>query len=76
MLHVCLRYKLGKNGRSIFTSLVDNFWDWDDFPSYVIFIMGVWTSLSILAFALMPNELFFEILGFLALGIEACLGIP
>ena len=76
MIKFCLSYKRVKVGRSIFSNPYDYFWDWDDFNSYLTCVVGVWTGLSIMTYAMMTSTMFIEILGFLALGIEACLGVP
>ena len=76
MINFCLNYKRAKPGRSIFSNPIDYFWDWDDFSSFLIFVFGLWTMLSIMTYAMMTNLMFVEVLGFLALGLEACLGIP
>ena len=76
MINFCLYYKRAKPGRTIFTNPYDNFWDWDDFNSFLIFVVGLWAGLSIMTYAMMTNLMFVEVLGFLALGLEACLGLP
>jgi hypothetical protein len=69
-------YKEIKAGRSIFTNFWDQFWKWDDFCSYTLAV--AWTGDAILlpTYVLIHEPLFIETLGTLALGTEACQGVP
>lgn len=62
-------------------SLLDGFdaksvWAWDDFASYVVFIAGGTFVVGLLTLLLLEWPLYVELLGVLALSIEATLGLP
>jgi len=53
------------------------FWDWDDFSSYIVFLLCLVASLTLLTFTLQRwQSPFTEFIGFLSLAVEAILGIP
>ncbi|XP_073988233.1 solute carrier family 66 member 2 isoform X3 [Rhodnius prolixus] len=52
------------------------FWAWTDFQSYVDFLLIVSLVMSLLTFLLLDSVIYIEILGFLALFIEAMLAVP
>jgi len=52
------------------------FWNWEDFPSYLMFLVSLVVSISFLTLLLIDFNWYVETLGFLALSIEALLGIP
>lgn len=58
-----------------------HFWNWDDFATYgkvhtVQFLSSFALGLFLLTACLQSRALYFEVLGFLSLGVEATLGIP
>lgn len=50
------------------------FWAWTDFQSYLDFMLAVWLIGAIITFFMLPYMWFNEIMGFLAVFIEAMLG--
>lgn len=50
------------------------FWAWTDFQSYLDFMLAVWLVGAIITFFMLPYMWFNEIMGFLAVFIEAMLG--
>lgn len=55
---------------------VTNFWAWTDFSSYLI-VTAAFTAISlVVTYALLDVVLYIEIIGFLALFLEANLGSP
>mmetsp|Transcript_28062 Transcript_28062/g.50266 ORF Transcript_28062/g.50266 Transcript_28062/m.50266 type:complete len:159 (-) Transcript_28062:8-484(-) len=55
---------------------LSNFWNWEDFSMYLQFIFSLVLALFMLTSVFRASSLYFEILGFLALGVEALLGVP
>eukprot|EP00741_Cyanophora_paradoxa_P011747 tig00020563_g11351.t1 len=53
-----------------------NFWAWDDFTSYVAFLVFVVMILALLSAIFISFEWFYEGLGFIALGTESMLALP
>eukprot|EP00033_Pygsuia_biforma_P003384 GCRY01003707.1.p1 GENE.GCRY01003707.1~~GCRY01003707.1.p1 ORF type:complete len:224 (+),score=28.60 GCRY01003707.1:155-826(+) len=55
---------------------IQDFWDWDDYDSYLEFILAfsIATGLPVLLFS--ENEFLIEFVGLLALGLEAALPVP
>jgi hypothetical protein len=52
------------------------FWNWEDLVDYLFFLGGFSTIIGLLSLLFMSKQWFVELLGFLALGIEALLGVP
>ncbi|XP_014286884.1 solute carrier family 66 member 2 isoform X3 [Halyomorpha halys] len=52
------------------------FWAWTDFQSYIDFLLVVSLVMSLLTFLLLDFIIYVEILGFLALFMEAMLAVP
>lgn len=50
------------------------FWAWTDFQSYLDFMLAIWLIGAIITFFMLPYMWFNEIMGFLAVFIEAMLG--
>lgn len=79
MLEICVRF--GNNGRSKGATITDlnlsHFWNWTDLFSYVAFIALFTLFIGTLSLFLIPvGTVYVELLGFFALAIEACLGLP
>lgn len=50
------------------------FWAWTDFQSYLDFMLVVWAIGAAVTYLMLPTVWFMEIMGFLAVFIEAMLG--
>lgn len=65
---------------SVYSALFDldfdwkYFWAWTDFQSYLDFMLAVWLIGAIITFFMLPYMWFNEIMGFMAVFIEAMLG--
>lgn len=57
-------------------SNLNNFWDWDNFLSYIKFLFIFTLALSALTYLLLDNHLYVESLGFVAVFTESMLGMP
>lgn len=53
-----------------------NFWNWDEFSSYLQALVSLFTVLSVLSLVYMGRAWFVEGLGTAALGVEALLAVP
>lgn len=53
-----------------------DFWDWDDFFSYVQFLSLFTLTIGLLTYSLASTHLYVEALGYVAVFTEAMLGIP
>uniref|UniRef100_A0A0V0GBB7 Solute carrier family 66 member 2 n=2 Tax=Triatominae TaxID=70999 RepID=A0A0V0GBB7_TRIDM len=81
MIHLCVRVKnrgqIIRGPDRVFTDFDwKYFWAWTDFQSYVDFLLIVSLIMSLLTFLLLDSVIYIEILGFLALFIEAMLAVP
>lgn len=81
MIHLCVKVKnrsqIIRGPDRVFTDFDwKYFWAWTDFQSYVDFILVVSLVMSLLTFLLLDFIIYVEILGFLALFIEAMLAVP
>lgn len=81
MIHLCVRVKnrsqIIRGPDRVFTDFDwKYFWAWTDFQSYLDFILVVSLVMSLLTFLLLDFIVYVEILGFLALFIEAMLAVP
>lgn len=56
--------------------LVSSFWHWTDFSSYVVVTSAFSILMAIVTRALLHSPLYIEVIGFLALFLEANLGTP
>lgn len=54
--------------------LVDYFWAWTDFGSYVVVIAGFTSVMALITTIMLESSAFVETLGFAALFVEANLG--
>ncbi|KAK0548316.1 hypothetical protein OC861_003631 [Tilletia horrida] len=61
---------------SIWQNRPYNFWQWDDFLTYVYWLLGYTAILGLLVLLLGGFKLFNGLLGFYALGLEALLPLP
>uniref|UniRef100_A0A336MM96 Solute carrier family 66 member 2 n=2 Tax=Culicoides sonorensis TaxID=179676 RepID=A0A336MM96_CULSO len=52
------------------------FWAWTDFQSYLDFMLVVWAIGAAITYLMLPFVWFMEIVGFMAVFIEAMLGAP
>jgi len=79
LLEVCIRYKKQKGQSKIkddLQSLLSDFWQWDDFASYVIVTIIFAIFLSILSVIFISQWWFVEGIGYLALLVESTLALP
>mmetsp|Transcript_26378 Transcript_26378/g.47355 ORF Transcript_26378/g.47355 Transcript_26378/m.47355 type:complete len:155 (+) Transcript_26378:275-739(+) len=74
MVRVCVNTLNEFEGKSIWD--INHFWNWDDFTNHVQFLAMFTLSFCFITAFFENYPLYFEILGFIALGIEATLGIP
>lgn len=56
--------------------VLSDFWNWDDFASYLQAEAALVGVLLLLSLAFMRYEWFVDMLGTIALGVEATLGVP
>lgn len=60
-----------------FTDLeLADFWDWDEFSSYLQAWLALNFALFLACAMLLPNQYFIDLLGSVALGVEAMLAVP
>ncbi|XP_024082380.1 PQ-loop repeat-containing protein 1 isoform X3 [Cimex lectularius] len=81
MIHLCVRVKnrsqIIRGPDRVFTDFDwKYFWAWTDFQSYVDFVLIVSLVMSLLTFLLLDSVIYVEILGFMALFLEAMLAVP
>jgi len=79
LLEVCVRYKKQKGHSKIkddILNLLSDFWQWEDFTSYVIVIIIFAILLGILSVIFISQSWFVEGIGFLALFVESTLALP
>lgn len=79
LLELCVRLKTKTSYDK--NSLLDGFswatfWNWDDFASYVVFIVGCACLVGLITVMFLGSSLYVELLGFVALATEATLGVP
>jgi chromate transport protein ChrA len=79
LLELCVRLKTKTSYEK--NSLLDglswaNFWNWDDFASYVVFVAGATFLVGLLTVIFLDSSIYVELLGFCALATEATLGVP
>ena len=55
---------------------IEYFWKWTRFRDYCLFLAAFWGVGCTLTFLLIRVTVFVELLGFAALLLEACLGVP
>ncbi len=55
---------------------LEYFWSWDDFSSYIEFLLCLCAVIGVCTAVLGSNVLFAEGLGVLALGVESTLALP
>lgn len=55
---------------------MEYFWKWTKFRDYCFFLAVFWAVGCTLTFLLIRVTVFVELLGFMALLLEACLGVP
>lgn len=53
-----------------------NFWNWDDYWSYIRFLLLFTLILSLITYLLIDRYLYVEILGYVAVFTESMLGMP
>jgi hypothetical protein len=53
-----------------------SFWNWEDLSDYLLFLAGFTLFIGLLSLLFISQQWFVELLGSLALGTEALLGIP
>lgn len=53
-----------------------DFWDWDDFNSYLYFLFLFTFVVGLLSYLLIDNHFYVELLGFIAVLTESMLGMP
>jgi len=58
------------------TSIVKNFWRWNDFDVYVKVIAYAWGALTLSTFLMNKNSFYVELIGYSSVLVEACLGLP
>lgn len=51
------------------------FWAWTDFQSYLEFVLAFWLVGAVITYFLLSQEYIMEFMGFLAVFIEAMLGM-
>ncbi|XP_018895673.1 solute carrier family 66 member 2 isoform X2 [Bemisia tabaci] len=82
MIHLCVKVR---NKNQLKPPIVERtftdfdlkyFWQWTDFQSYVDFLLVMNISFSLITFICIHSTVFVEVLGFLAVFTEACLGVP
>ncbi|CAH1397248.1 unnamed protein product [Nezara viridula] len=81
MIHLCVKVKnrsqIIRGPDRVFTDFDwKYFWAWTDFQSYIDFLLVVSLVMSLLTFLLLDFIIYVEILGFLALFMEAMLAVP
>eukprot|EP00761_Pharyngomonas_kirbyi_P002104 gb/GECH01002108.1/.p1 GENE.gb/GECH01002108.1/~~gb/GECH01002108.1/.p1 ORF type:complete len:252 (+),score=52.50 gb/GECH01002108.1/:1-756(+) len=77
MAHLCTQYPTPQMKGNRFRDFnLSHFWSWEDFTSYMIFVVlfSILLAVITLLFSSLPS--YVEFLGFAALMTEACLGIP
>lgn len=75
MVEICVRVK-DKDPICGTPITYRNFWKWNDFASYIKFLLLFTITLSIITHFLINCKTYIEVLGFLALSIESMLGAP
>jgi hypothetical protein len=55
---------------------LSSFWNWEDLSDYLLFLAGFTLFIGFLSLLFISQQWFVELLGSLALGTEALLGIP
>jgi len=58
------------------TSLIKDFWRWNDFNIYVQAIALTWAVLTATTFLFYKNDFYVELIGYSSVIVEACLGLP
>jgi len=79
MLEVCTRVRSSRSKQKpkLFTDFDwRHFWNWDDIASYILCMLVISVVVGVVSMFLMWSEWYVELLGFLALLIEATLGFP
>ncbi|CAH8493117.1 unnamed protein product [Dicrocoelium dendriticum] len=62
--------------RTLWGSPIRHFWQWTDFPSYILFILLFTFVASTITYMFSANAMFVGLLGFASLLTEALLGLP
>jgi len=79
LLDICIRTrKLNEihKRKHITAWAISTFWNWEDFSDYLLFLGGFTLAVGFLSLLFISQRWFVELLGSLALGIEAFLGVP
>ncbi|XP_063700554.1 solute carrier family 66 member 2 isoform X2 [Culicoides brevitarsis] len=81
MIHLCVRVKRSnailEAKERVFSDFdASYFWAWTDFQSYLDFMLVVWAIGAAVTYLMLPFVWFMEIVGFMAVFIEAMLGAP
>lgn len=78
LLSLCvgLRRKVGLSGRSNSLFDLDSFWNWPYFSTFVQFAGALAGVLSLLTMAFVRQVWFVQLIGTVALGVEATLALP
>lgn len=65
-----------ENKQLVLITWAKNFWQWDNYRSYVIFIALFTAPIGLATYLLIDNHLYVESLGFVAVLTESMLGVP
>ncbi|KAI0321018.1 hypothetical protein OF83DRAFT_1101574 [Amylostereum chailletii] len=77
LLYICIRYRPTLSPENLGTSTRPlSFWQWPTYAQHVEFLAGYIVCLTILYLIFGRMELFIDVLGFVALGLESTLPIP
>lgn len=78
LLNLCvnLRRRVGLCGHSNSIADPESFWNWPHFSSFLQFLGALVGVLSVLTFFLVNQRWYVEIIGTIALGVEAMLAVP